>query len=67
MVRNTKLNPGKEIGIISFNESDLKELLDITVITTDFNKMGRSAASMILKGEHSQINNPFKIIVRNSI
>lgn len=67
MVRKTKLTPGKQIGIISFNESDLKELLDITVITTDFDQMGRSVASMILNRQHTQINNPFKIIVRNSI
>jgi DNA-binding transcriptional regulator YhcF (GntR family) len=67
MVRKTKFQQGKQIGIISFNESDLKELLDITVITTDFDQMGRSVANMILEGQHTQINNPFKIIVRNSI
>jgi len=67
MVRKTKFTHGKQIGIISFNESDLKELLDITVITTDFDQMGRSVASMILNRQHAQINNPFKIIVRNSI
>ena len=67
MVRKTKFQQGKQIGIISFNESDLKELLDITVITTDFDQMGRSVATMILERQHTQINNPFKIIVRNSI
>ena len=67
MVRKTKFQQGKQIGIISFNESDLKELLDITVITTDFDQMGRSVANMILDRQHTQINNPFKIIVRNSI
>jgi DNA-binding transcriptional regulator YhcF (GntR family) len=66
-VRKTKFQTGKQIGIISFNESDLKELLDITVITTDFDKMGRTAATLILERNHSQVNNPFKIIVRNSI
>lgn len=66
-VRVTKFKAGKQIGIISFNESDLKELLDITVITTDFYKMGQSVATMMLERDHSQINNPFKIIVRNSI
>lgn len=66
-VRKTKFQTGRQLGIISFNESDLKELLDITVITTDFEKMGRDAATMILERNYSQVNNPFKIIVRNSI
>jgi DNA-binding transcriptional regulator YhcF (GntR family) len=67
MVRRTTFQAGKQIGIISFNESDLKELLDITVITTDFDQMGRSVANMILERQYAQINNPYKIIVRNSI
>ena len=35
---------GKEIGLISFNETTLKELLGITVVSTDFETMGRTAA-----------------------
>ena len=66
-IRLTKLELGKEIGIISFNETDLKELLNITVISTDFSKMGSSLAAMILKKHHVQIKNPFSIIQRSSL
>ncbi len=66
-VRQTKFQLGKQIGVISFNETVLKELLDITVITTDFQQMGESLGNMILKKQHAQIKNPFKIIVRNSL
>jgi len=67
MIRKSSYQTGKEIGIISFNEADLKELLDITVISTDFEKMGQTAASMILKKQVKQIRNPFKIIKRGSL
>jgi hypothetical protein len=50
-VRRTSLIIGKDIGIISFNESVFKELLDITVFTTDFEAMGRTAADFILGKE----------------
>jgi DNA-binding transcriptional regulator YhcF (GntR family) len=58
---------GKDIGIISFNETVFKELLDITVITTDFEAMGRSAAQLMLSGEVKQNKNPFKLIRRSSL
>jgi DNA-binding LacI/PurR family transcriptional regulator len=48
-VRQNNLKLGEDIGIISYNETPLKELLGITVITTDFKAMGESAAYMILK------------------
>lgn len=66
-IRKSDYHMGKEIGIISFNETELKELLDITVISTDFEKMGSTAASLILKKQMRQIRNPFKIIKRNSL
>lgn len=65
-VRKSSFTIGKEIGIISFNESELKELLDITVMSTDFEKMGHTAAKLILNNEHKQIRNPFKLIKRGS-
>jgi DNA-binding transcriptional regulator YhcF (GntR family) len=66
-VRTTKFKLGNQVGIISFNETDLKELLNITVITTDFQLMGESVGKMILTNRHDQIKNPFKIIVRASL
>lgn len=61
------LQVGKDIGIISFNETVLKELLEITVITTDFEAMGHTAAQMLLNKDYKQVKNPFRMIVRKSL
>ncbi|WP_407427842.1 transcriptional regulator [Arcticibacter sp.] len=66
-VRAESLSIGEDIGIISFNETALKELLDITVITTDFAAMGKTTARLILNKEFAQVHNPFKIIKRQSL
>lgn len=66
-VRQKNLELGKDIGIISYNETPLKELLGITVITTDFKAMGESAAYMILKNKKERVNNVFKFIQRDSL
>lgn len=58
---------GDDIGLISYNDTPFKELLDITVMTTDFEQMGKSTAQMILQNEQAQIKNPFKIVVRKSL
>ena len=58
---------GKDIGVISFNESDLKELLDITVMGSDFRKMGETVAELILSKYIREIKNPFLIIKRGSL
>ena len=66
-LKNTSYKLGKDIGIISFNETELKDLLDITVISTDFEQMGQTAANLILKNEFRQVRNPFKILKRGSL
>ncbi|MEO0340887.1 MAG: GntR family transcriptional regulator [Bacteroidota bacterium] len=58
---------GEDIGIISYNDTPLKALLGITVISTDFQKMGVEAASMIIENKRLNIKNDFKFIDRNSI
>ncbi|WP_374760286.1 GntR family transcriptional regulator [Dyadobacter diqingensis] len=58
---------GREIGVISFNETTLKELLGITVITTDFETMGRTAATLILNKQQIKVKNPFYMIRRGSL
>jgi DNA-binding LacI/PurR family transcriptional regulator len=59
---------GSDIGIISYNETVLKEVLaeGITVISTDFSYMGKKLANMILTKEMAKIKNPFKMIRRKS-
>lgn len=66
-VRSNNLILGEDIGIISYNETPLKELLGITVISTDFKAMGESAAYMVLKNKKESVKNVFKYIERNSL
>jgi DNA-binding transcriptional regulator YhcF (GntR family) len=65
--RTAGLRLGRDTGIISFNETVLKELLDITVITTDFEEMGRSVAQLIIDRSFRQLKNPFYMIRRKSL
>lgn len=64
-----KLKVGKEAGIISYNETPLKEILikGISVLSTDHAKMGETAARLILENKHVKVKNPFKLIVRKSL
>ena len=66
-IRDEELVLGKEIGIISYNDTPLKELLGITVISTDFKVMGETASRMILNKEKGKAKVPFNFIDRNSI
>ncbi|MNK82602.1 hypothetical protein D3C87_1023810 [compost metagenome] len=66
-IRDEEFVLGKEIGVISYNDTPLKELLGITVMSTDFNVMGETAARMILNKEKGQVKVPFNFIDRNSI
>ena len=66
-VRQSNYQLGHEIGIISFNETTLKELLNITVITTDFDAMGYTAASLLLDNKRIKVKNPFYMIRRGSL
>jgi hypothetical protein len=55
------------LGIISYNDTPLKDLLGITVISTDFQVMGETAAYMILKKKREVVKNVFRFINRNSV
>lgn len=65
--RDRHFKLGEDIGIISYNDTPLKALLGITVISTDFKKMGTEAANMILNNKSSRIKNDFNFIDRHSI
>ncbi len=60
---------GRDLGIISYNDSPLKEILldGITVISTDHIKMGETAARLILDNSTEKIKNPFVLIRRGSL
>lgn len=67
--REKKLQIGKDLGIVSYNDSPLKEILldGITVMTTDHMQMGETAARLILDNSKEKIKNPFVLIRRGSL
>ncbi len=66
-IRDNGMVMGKDIGVISYNETPLKDLLGITVITTDFNQMGRTTAELVQTKTIAKIRNPFRFIDRESV
>jgi DNA-binding transcriptional regulator YhcF (GntR family) len=72
LIKNCKsanLKVGSDVGIISYNDTPLKEILmeGITVLSTDHAKMGETAAHLILENKREKIKNPFALILRNSL
>ena len=67
--KNKKWEAGRDIGIISYDETPLKEILagGISVISTDFKKMGETASDMIKKQSTVKIENPCHFIARKSL
>lgn len=61
--------PGKEVGIISYDETPMKEILKggISVLSTDFRHMGMKVASFINGETFCQQANPFQFILRSSV
>lgn len=66
-IRDQEFIKGTDIGIISYNDTPLKELLGITCISTDFKVMGETLARMIKEKKKGKIKNPFSFIDRNSL
>lgn len=64
-----KLEVGKDVGIISYNETPWKKVIlnGITTISTDFQLMGETAAKLILENSKQQIEVPFYLTFRNSL
>ena len=67
-IQDSGLEPGKDVKIISYNEMPVNQLVlgGLTVMSTDFPAMGRTAAEMILSGRLSKIHNPFRLVRRNT-
>ncbi|WP_375324255.1 GntR family transcriptional regulator [Flagellimonas sp. GZD32] len=68
-IKQSQFELGKEVGIISYNETPLKEVLldGITVISTDFQNLGKKAAEIVLNNQQMYTDNPFHVIQRNSL
>ena len=66
---NKKLVLGKNIGIISLNDTILKEVVGggITTISTDFKEMGKKLAEMVQTKNRLQERNSSALIMRASL
>lgn len=69
MAAEKNLELGKDVGIVSFNDTVLKEVVagGITTISTDFNLMGQTLARMIQERSVGKIRNHSSLIRRNSL
>jgi len=64
-----KLQPGKDIGILSHNDEVVKEIIGggITTYSADFSLMGKKVAQAVLKKEKVQETIPTVLIRRKSL
>jgi DNA-binding transcriptional regulator YhcF (GntR family) len=64
-----KWKVGKDIGVISYNETPLKRVIlnGITTISTDFEQMGKQVAKVILNKSSTQLAVPFYLNLRSSL
>lgn len=60
---------GKDVGIISYNETPLKEVLSggLTTLSTDFKVMGKTLSEIIKEKAIRTIENPWKLTIRKSL
>lgn len=65
----TDMKVGKDIGVISYNETPLKKIIlnGITTISTDFKLMGEKTAQMILENSKEHFEVPFSVTLRPSL
>lgn len=69
MAAEKNLHLGQDVGIVSFNDTVLKEVVagGITTISTDFQQMGQTLARMIQERSTEKIRNHSSLIQRNSL
>lgn len=66
-IKEKKLRIGADVGVVSYNETPLKALLDICVLSSDFKSMGQKAAELVLNNKKEFFKNPFGYIERSSL
>jgi DNA-binding transcriptional regulator YhcF (GntR family) len=61
--------PGNDFGIISYNDTPLKEILagGITTLSTDFKLMGRTMSELLRKKGVITVDNPWSLNLRTSL
>ena len=65
----TQLVVGKDVGVISYNETPVKKIIlnGITTISTDFKMIGAKAAEMVLSNSRAHVAVPFYLNLRASL
>lgn len=65
----SKFKVGKEVGVISYNETPLKKIIlnGITTISTDFEAMGEETAKIIQEKNLRHVHVPFSLTLRASL
>jgi DNA-binding transcriptional regulator YhcF (GntR family) len=66
---SNKFKVGKDVGVISYNETPLKRIIldGITTISTDYQMLGETTARLILEKTPRQIEMPFYLKLRPSL
>lgn len=67
--RKNNWKPGRDIGIVAYNNSPLYEIIEdgITTISTDFAEMGKKAAEFVTTRKTIQTIIPTKLNIRSSL
>ena len=67
--RSKNLEPGKDTGIISYNDTPMKKFIykGITVISTDFYEMGKKAVEFVINNDKMRYCVPTKVHIRESL
>jgi len=68
-IRREGMKLAEDVGILSYNDTPLKEVLleGISVMTTDFERLGKTTAEFILQKQRGEIKNDFNLILRNTL
>ena len=68
-ILSSRFAVGSDVGVISYNETPLKRIIlqGITTISTDFEKMGKITAEMILNNNREHVEVPFTLTLRPSL
>ena len=66
---DSRLKVGKDVGVISYNETPLKKIIlnGITTISTDFEAMGVETAKIIQENTLRHVHVPFSLTLRASL
>lgn len=68
-IKRDDVNLGEDIGLISYHDSSLKEILmdGITVVSSDFQSLGKEVGLMVLNDERKQLRNRLEVVLRKSL